>query len=264
VGTPFEGRSEVRARALVLGERIDLRTLETTRRLAVGPLLLSAGANGCVALFHYGAVVLFDLAPVEEASFLDGLLAYVRQPVPTREFEEVVLRVASIETEAVDNGVIAVHEISLDRLQVVADILAKSVVLARYEASIAGVFDRIEPLADSLSRRGAAGQRSRELLSHLGGSLLVEHKMVGRAEVAEKPEILWDRPQLERLFARLEDEYEIRERHLALERKLDLVARTAQTLLDLLQNERSLRVEWYIVALIVIEILLTLYTIFAR
>ena len=262
--TLFQGRGEVRARALVLGERIDLRTLETTHRLAVGPLVLSAGNAGCVALFHYGAVVMFGLAPVEEASFLDGLQAFVRQPVSAREFEEVVIRVGSVEAESVDNGVLAVREISLELLQVVADILAKSVVLARYEASIAAVFDRIEPLADSLSRRGRAGHRSRELLSHLGGSLMVEHKMVGRAEIAEKPEILWDRPQLERLFARLEDEYEIRERHVALERKLDLVARTAQTLLDLLQNERSLRVEWYIVALIVIEILLTLYTMIAR
>jgi uncharacterized Rmd1/YagE family protein len=262
--TLLEGRGEIRARALVLGERIDLRTLETARRLAVGPLVLASGATGCVALFHYGAAVLFGLAPEEEAAFLDGLKAFVRQPVATREFEDVVIRVAPVETETVDNGVVAVREISLDRLQVVADILAKSVVLARYEAGIAAVFDRIEPLADSLSRRGRAGRGSRELLRHLGGSLLVEHKMVGRAEVAEKPEILWDRPQLERLFARLEDEYEIRERHLALERKLDLVARTAQTLLDLLQNERSLRVEWYIVALIVIEILLTLYTLFGR
>ena len=63
---------------------------------------------------------------------------------------------------------------------------------------------------------------------------------------------------------RLEDEYELRERHVALERKLDLISRTAETLLDLMQHKRSLRVEWYIVILIVIEILLTLYEIYAR
>ena len=36
------------------------------------------------------------------------------------------------------------------------------------------------------------------------------------------------------------------------------------TLLDLLQNRRSLRVEWYIVILIVVEIVLTLYELFVR
>ena len=54
-------------------------------------------------------------------------------------------------------------------------------------------------------------------------------------------------------------EAEIRERGLAMERKLGLISRTAQTLLDLLQARRSLRVEWYIVALFVVEILFNLY-----
>ena len=88
--------------------------------------------------------------------------------------------------------------------------------------------------------------------------------MVWRVEVVEKPDLLWDEPDLERFYARLEDEYELRERALALERKLDLVSGTASTALDLLQNRRSLRVEWYIVALIVVEILLTLYDMFLQ
>ncbi|MBI4970977.1 MAG: RMD1 family protein, partial [Candidatus Omnitrophica bacterium] len=63
----------------------------------------------------------------------------------------------------------------------------------------------------------------------------------------------------ERFYARLRDEYEIRERHLALDRKVELIFRTADTLMDLLQTRRSLRVEWYIVILIVVEIFLILY-----
>ena len=44
-----------------------------------------------------------------------------------------------------------------------------------------------------------------------------------------------------------------------LERKLALVARTSRMLLELLDAKHALRVEWYIVALIAFEILLTLY-----
>ena len=47
-----------------------------------------------------------------------------------------------------------------------------------------------------------------------------------------------------------------------MERKLDLIARTAETALEVLQDHRNLRVEWYIVILIVLEILLTLYSMF--
>ena len=64
--------------------------------------------------------------------------------------------------------------------------------------------------------------------------------------------------RMERFYLLLEAEYEISERHIALERKLDLISRTAETLLDLLHSQRSLRVEWYIVILIVVEIVLSL------
>jgi uncharacterized Rmd1/YagE family protein len=47
-----------------------------------------------------------------------------------------------------------------------------------------------------------------------------------------------------------------------LECKLNLISTTAQTLLELVQAQRTLRVEWYIVILIVVEIGLTLYELF--
>ena len=36
--------------------------------------------------------------------------------------------------------------------------------------------------------------------------------LIGRVEIEDKPDILWDQPELERLYARLEDEYELHER----------------------------------------------------
>jgi uncharacterized Rmd1/YagE family protein len=85
--------------------------------------------------------------------------------------------------------------------------------------------------------------------------------MVGRVETGEKPELLWEHPELERLYVRLAEEYELRDRDRdrALDRKLDVISRTVETLLGLVQTRSSLRVEWYIVLLIVAELLLTTY-----
>lgn len=147
----------------------------------------------------------------------------------------------------------------MDRLQIVADVLAKSVVLAHYEEAIAEVFDAIEPLAEDLTKSGSSRRSSKELLRHIGGTLVIQTRTVWRVEVTDKPEILWERPDLELLYTRLVDEYELQERHLALERKLQLISRTASTALELLHNKRSLRVEWYIVLLILVDIVLSLY-----
>ena len=77
-------------------------------------------------------------------------------------------------------------------------------------------------------------------------------------QLTEKPEITWDRPDLDRLYERLAREYELAERDRALTRKLDLVASTAGTYLDLIHTRQNLRLELYIVLLIVFEILFTL------
>jgi uncharacterized Rmd1/YagE family protein len=97
------------------------------------------------------------------------------------------------------------------------------------------------------------------LLQHIGGVLLIQHKMVGRVEVAEHPEVLWENPDLERFYARLETEYELRDRSRALDRKLDFIFRAAETLLRLVESRRTMRLEWYVIALIVLEVLLSLY-----
>ena len=119
-------------------------------------------------------------------------------------------------------------------------------------------------ISSTIEEKSKLTSGAKELVKHIGISLLHLHKMVARVEVTEKPELLWDYPELERFYARLEDEFELQERHKAVERKIELISRTAETVLDLLQTQRGLRVEWYIVILIVVEIMFTIYDMFIR
>lgn len=260
----FENKENIRGRALFLGERLDLKPLEKTDCLGTLPLVVSAGEQGCAVLFRYGAVVLYGLSPVEEASFLTYLKPMVVESLPSPETEEVVLQQDPAGTGRVENGTIWLQSFSVACLQIVADVLAKSVVLARYEVGTGKIFDQIEPFAESLQRTTRDERWAKELLRQLGTTISIQHKIVGRVEIVDKPDLLWDAPELERIYLRLENEYEIRERHLALERKLDLISSTAETVLDLLQHNTGLRVEWYVVILIVVEILLSFYDVFLQ
>ncbi|MEQ8789633.1 MAG: RMD1 family protein [Pirellulaceae bacterium] len=256
---PLTGCRRLRAKALYLGERIDLRTVAPPRRLSSFPLTAALDEQGVAVLFRYGAVVLFNATPQEEQRFLQDLAPSVNQPFARPEVESVELCVRPVGDEGVAEGVVVLRHCSLERLQVAAVVLSRTVVLAEYEARIAESFDRIEPLAMGLERTGREGRDARQLLRNIGHMLLMEHKIVGRLEVQEKPELMWERPDLEPLYQRLTHEYELRERHQALERKIQLVSDTVRTMLELLQNRRTLRVEWYIVLLIVLEIVLGLY-----
>lgn len=261
---PLCSKGAFRARAVLIGERIDLRALGSANALATSPLAVEVQGGGVAVLFRYGVAVFFDVAAMEEVSFLERLRPLVTHPYEKPETEEIGIAVEPQAKDGVRPGSVVFEECTIERLQLVADILSKSVLLALYEARVAAEFDRVEPLAADLAERGRIPGHERALLKDIGAMLLIESRMVGRAEISEKPELLWDHPSLEGLFARLQDEFEIRERHQALERKLNLLSHTAQSVQQMLSARHGIRVEWYIVILIVFEILLTLYELFIR
>jgi len=258
----FADIDTVKARGHFVGQKIDLHPFTQTAPLAVEPLTIHSDDQNCVVLFDYGVVVLFGFSDAEEAKFLSDIQGLIVSPFAEPETEAVLVRLAPVNEGKVENGVILVSQFDIPVLQLVADILAKSVVLANYEAESAQVFDQIEPFAASLQQRQSHRRGADILLKQIGNSLLIHHKIVGRVEIVDKPELLWEYPDLDRFYARIEDEYEIRERHLSLERKLDLVSRTAETALDIQQQNTGLRLEWYVVILIVIEVFLSIYELF--
>jgi uncharacterized Rmd1/YagE family protein len=253
------GRTRFTARALVLGERLDTQGLERSDVINTVPLAFRVG-QGYAVLFRYGVAVLIGLSPVEEDETLRGLRPRVVEPLERLEDESATIEIVPDQDDQIEpGGHIKVKDLSPARLVVIADALAKNVALAHDEREVSRVFDIIDPLAANLAQRGRTPGKRRDMLKLIGQALLVRHRMSGRVEVEEKPDVLWDRWDLERLHARLADEYELKERAGVLARKIEVVGETARALTDLLDVARSLRLEVMIVVLIVFEVLITLY-----
>ena len=249
----------VTARALALGDRIDTGGLERTDTISVNPLAFAVGPSGFVVLYRFGVAVLVGLSPVEE----DDLLRQIRPRVSGErdriDDETVVLEASADGSDRIaPGGPILMTDLSPARLLVVADSLAKTVSLGRDEREVSKVMEVIEPFAAGLSRTGRPPGTRRAMLRLIGQALQVQHRVSGRVAVEEKPDVLWDRPDLERLHARVEDEYELKERTMTLKRKLDVVVETARALTDVIEADRATKLEATIVLLIVAEIILTL------
>src|SRR5439155_8182690 len=69
-----------KARAILLGDRIDTSGLEQTDVLATAPLTFRAGKDGVVTVLRYGVAVLFDLSVLEEDEVIRSLQARVIGP----------------------------------------------------------------------------------------------------------------------------------------------------------------------------------------
>ncbi len=260
----FEGHRKIRVRSICVGGDIDTRSLRKARSLSATPLTLEAGQSGCAMVFRYAAVVFFHVDPPAEKVFLDELRPLIQRPAASLMAEEIELALSVNGREGMEGNTLFVPDFTLPTLQVVAEVLARSVVLERFEGRVGSTFETLQPMAANLGSGRMTRRDYGKLLKRLGEVLLDQQEMVGRVAVTDKPDVLWDRPDLERLYARINDEFEIDDRFEAVEAKLNLIGRTIQTAIDLVQSRRSLRVEWYIVILIVFEIVLTLYEMFVR
>jgi uncharacterized Rmd1/YagE family protein len=248
-------RSTRRIKAMLLSDRIDTAGLEHEGVISTVPFTYRVGSEGLVTLFRYGVVVIMCMSPQEEAEILRSLQPRLVRPLPVVEEETLLIEIApDKEDQILPGGPMMLRNATPDRLIVIADALSKSVVLARDEREVASVFELVEPFARDLAERGRVTATRRTILKHIGNALLVRQRVSGRVAVAEKPDVVWDRQDLERLYARLQDEYELEERADTLSRKLSVIADTAEVLTDIIDTRRSLRLEVAIVILIAIEL----------
>ncbi|MGC1303485.1 MAG: RMD1 family protein [Caulobacteraceae bacterium] len=264
IDPPVTGASTLSARALVLGDRIDTPRLETRDAVSTVPLSYRAD-TGLVVVFRFGVVVLIGLDAAAEDQALQQILPQVQGAPQDAEEERATLTLCRDQEEGVAvDGVVRVAAMTPDRLLVVADALAKSVALAQDERQVAEVFNTVEPWARRLTATGRSPGGQRDMLRLIGSALLVQHRLAERVAVREKPDTLWERPDLERLYARLEDEYELVERADNLAHKLDLIGETVTVLTDLIDTKRAYRLEVTVIALILTEIALTLVQMLRR
>ncbi|MBL8844291.1 MAG: RMD1 family protein [Hyphomicrobium zavarzinii] len=252
----------VTVRALQLGERIDLRGLEREDTFSTSPLAFRTPEGGAVVLFKSGTAVFVGLTPVAEDALIDSLAGRIAEPIEESERESETAHLV-VKPDADDlagpAGTLHIRSLDANRLVLIAQALATSVAMAYDERRIAQAFERIAPLAERLKGGRLPEQPQAELLRQIGDALLIQQRLAGRVDLDEKPDVLWDHPEVERLWTRLVDEYDLTVRSRAIARKLEAIQETSATLTDLVSTRTSHRLEWYIIALILLEVVLGLY-----
>src|SRR5262245_9020180 len=172
------------ARALLLGDRIELAGLERRDLISATTLAVRAGQEGHALLFRYGAVVLIGLSVLEEDDLIRSLHPRITGAFARREDENVDIEIAPDRDDQIaPGGPISTRDLSPPRLLVIADVLGKNVALSRDEREVAKVIEVVEPFAAALARTGRSPSNRREILRTIGQALLTHHRMSGRVAV---------------------------------------------------------------------------------
>jgi uncharacterized Rmd1/YagE family protein len=127
--TLFSSNRRLTAHAVLLGERIDTSGVEYVDVLSSAPLTFRVG-GGVVTLFRYGVAMMTGLSAAEESQLLTTLRGKVRRVFRQQEEETASIEMSDDRDEQVPpGGPVNLKDLSPERVLVISDALAKSVVL---------------------------------------------------------------------------------------------------------------------------------------
>ena len=226
--------------AVFLAERLELSPLKSETRIANGPPLFALESGGHVVVFRHGAAVFFDVDHKVQRD-LERSCKKARASGCRRPSENArSLQFDKIGPPGAIDGEITTPADDAEAMQVIAEALSRTVALAHRETEVAQALEALEPEVEELRRRGRASRSVRRLTRLIGRVARAQTRLASRVEVSEKPDAIWDRPELERLYDRIADDYELLDRARILDRKAMLLSQTAGTLVELAAHRAEL------------------------
>ncbi len=212
--------------------------------------------EGEVFYFSFGSIVFRDVAPDDREAEI-ARLGRNRTLAPAAD-ETLRVRVFPEAPLGVDNACLTVDTLTPGRSRIIALTVAQSAAAEYYERIVDEMFERTAEWVDGLEKRGTVEMSVRPLHRFIGHAVGIRSEVITVLHLLDKPDETWDDPAMDAIYDDLRDEFDLVDRHDALEHKLKNVQESLELILDVARDRRLFLLEASIVALIVIEIVLSL------
>ena len=146
---------------------------------------------------------------------------------------------------------LTIDRLTPDRASVIALTVAQSAAMEYYERIVEEMFGRTARLVDRMEARGTVPVSTRPLHRFIGAAIGTRAEVLSILHLLDKPDEAWDDAGMDRIYDELRAEFDLVDRHRALETKLRSVQEALELVLDVARDRRLVVLEATIVVLIV-------------
>jgi required for meiotic nuclear division protein 1 len=214
-------------------------------------------------IFDMGAIVAWDMSQSEIDGLREKYQSYEISSIAQKEYDEIdflledTKQLSHLHDQDEPTLVIATDQsltnIYLDQLAFSHGV-ANSVKLAVLENQLDIFVDSIKHLPIVLKNGQRLNLTRTQSLSKLGELLQFRAVLNLHSGLIETPDLYWNYSKLEGHFRCISNEFEIKQRVDALNKKLDYANDIAELLKGYLSERHSLKLEWAIIILIAVEV----------
>jgi uncharacterized Rmd1/YagE family protein len=219
-----------------------------------------AAAGGTVFMFPSGSVVFHNVGQAGR----EAELLRLRRALPKLSDAQVWTEEFSVQERAgarpdLENGVLVLDQLTFERAGVVALTMSQSAAMEYYERIVDQMFAETDRLVERLEKAGTMPVFTRKLHRFIGAAIGTRSEVLSVLHLFDKPDAAWDDPGAELVYQQLRAEFDLVDRHQALELKLRSVQDALELVTDIARDKRLVLLEVSVVLLIVLEIVLNFF-----
>jgi uncharacterized Rmd1/YagE family protein len=251
-------------RADFFGGKIDLKALRAACPhypvLGTDPLVLEVVRSSYAVVTKFGGLVCWNCTVEIIDQLSKDITRLNAQNVRIDSVQDTVEVETGAASDAVEFSRIRLVRLSLANLKIISLALAQSVALEYFENRVAQALGKSTTIVDMLRGKGRLRLKEQKTIQAVGFALEIRSAVLASLTLFDDPPETWESESIAHLDAKLYNLFDLEERLSAINKKVEFLQDLNTTLLNLLSNRKSHRLEWIIIILIFIEILIFVYT----
>ncbi|XP_054802000.1 protein RETARDED ROOT GROWTH-LIKE [Prosopis cineraria] len=231
-----------------------------------GASCLSGSNCYYMVVFQYGSIVLFNVPENEVDGYLKIVERHASGLLPEMRKDEYEVREKPALSTWMQGGLdyITLQYLNVDGIRTIGSVLGQSIALDYYGRQVDGMVAEFTDINREMEMTGKFKMQRKKLFQLVGKANSNLADVILKLGLFERSDIAWKDAKYAQIWEYLRDEFELTQRFASLDFKLKFVEHNIRFLQEILQNRKSDFLEWLIIALIGVEILLSLYDIFHR
>ncbi|MBN1283585.1 MAG: RMD1 family protein [Proteobacteria bacterium] len=266
--TPSEGRTYI-FHGYHLTETLRLKDLERlfegqAAAQSANRLVYREAEDRYFFVYRFGAVIFFNVTPERRQEVIERIKRIMGYGPDLLTSEDFAVEVRSGEPCSVRFERAIIDRLTLERIDILALVLAQSVALEHFEINVDQMIRESAGIGKALRKHGRMARSTRDIKKFIGKCIVTKQELVASLYLLDKPDETWNDQVLDSLYHGGYGMFELRERYKTIDYKLRMVQENLELISDLLQHRTANALEWAIIILILIEIPLFVFDLFFR
>ena len=210
-----------------------------------------------VCLFSYGCVTFWDFTKQQEQDFLKELKPFEVGSIEHdhHNFEYSIGATAKVSQDVVTMS----NKMPLDMQKLAVSYgLSQSLKLSVFETKIYTTIEKTRHLPEELATTGKISLSRKQLSQQIGNLFLERNSINLHTDILDSPTFFWDHPEYDHIYGMTVKDLDLEARTNVLNKRLDIIRELFEVLNDTLNHRHSTFLELIIIALISIEVIISL------